>query len=276
MLITSIFVKKFIFNEKYKLNIYESLIFDMPNTFFRFKQFIINQEQAAMKVSTDACILGAYTAKCYAEGATNILDIGSGTGLLSVMLAQKSQCPITAVEIDEGAFEQTKINFAQSPWAARLQVFHASIQDFAVQHASNQYNLLICNPPFFVNSLKSVKKEKNLARHTDSLSFRDLIGCANKLSSEQAHFTVLLPIKESELFEKELVSNGFDFYISERLQIQDNLNKLPHRVILTLEKMPKHTDLIKEIKNKSLIVKDLNGNYTSELAGLMREYYLTV
>jgi tRNA1Val (adenine37-N6)-methyltransferase len=250
----------------------------MSNTYFQFKQFRIEQDRCAMKVSTDACILGAYTAQNGFKQALNILDIGAGTGLLSLMLAQVTQAQITAIEIDRNAYVQAKENFEKSNWADRLQVFHLPIQEY---NAGNQYDLLICNPPFFVNSLKSPKQEKTWARHTDSLPFADLLGCVEKLASEQATFTVLLPIKESQLFENEINARKNKFYISEKLFVQDNLSKLPHRVILVVRLVSKHVtlsqttqDMITKQNEKILIIKGLTNQYTQDFINLMKDYYL--
>lgn len=242
----------------------------MANAYFQFKQFRIEQDKCAMKVSTDACILGAYTAQSIQQDSQYVLDIGTGTGLISLMLAQAMQAQITAIEIDENAYLQAKANFEASKWADRLQIFHQAIQDFNphIQKTREKFDLLICNPPFFVNSLKSPQKEKNLARHTDSLSFEDLLACADRLASENAKFFVLLPVLESLLFEKELNKTNYQFAITEKLLIQDKPDKQPHRVILTLGR--NEETFIEEI----LIVKDINGNYTADFIRLLKEYYL--
>ncbi|GAB4187005.1 MAG: methyltransferase [Thermoflexibacter sp.] len=247
----------------------------MPNTYFQFKQFRIEQANCAMKVSTDACILGAYVAKNYAQSPRTILDIGAGTGVLSLMLAQVSQANITAIEIDEKSFLQAKSNFANSTWKNRLHVFYQSFQQYVnTFSATLSYDLLICNPPFFVNSLKSKKKEKNLARHTDSLPFEDLLMGAEKLTHQGSLFVVLLPTQESEIFENILQ----DFYLQstylqviEKLFISDNPSKQPHRVILTLKKLSQNHD--SKIITKSLTIKDTTGAYTSNFVDLMKDYY---
>lgn len=241
----------------------------MPNTYFQFKQFRIEQGKCAMKISTDACILGAYTAQNIATNSQNILDIGTGTGLLSLMLAQAKEAQITAIEIEDNAYQQAKANFEASSWSNRLQVFHQAIQAFALQQSEiRAFDLLICNPPFFVNSLKSPQKEKSLARHTDSLPFGELLACADRLANENAKFVVLLPLVESLLFEKELNKTNYQFVITEKLLVQDKPNKQPHRVILTLGRKEE------VFLEKILIVKDIIGNYTADFIRLLKEYYL--
>ncbi len=247
----------------------------MPNTYFQFKQFRIEQADCAMKVSTDACILGAYTAHYYAQNIQNILDIGAGTGLLSLMLAQASRASITAIEIDKSAYLQAKSNFAHSPWADRLHIIHQSLQAYILPFPIPQYDLIICNPPFFVNSLKSEKKDKNLARHTDSLSFEELIVGAEKLTHQNSLLIVLLPTKEAVIFEKNLEClhvQPIHLQVTKKLFIADNPSKLPHRVILTLQKLPQRSNL--EIISDYLVVKDAEGAYSNSFVNLMQDYYL--
>jgi len=247
----------------------------MPNTYFQFKQFRIEQANCAMRVSTDACILGAYTAHYYTQNIQNILDIGAGTGLLSLMLAQVSRASITAIEIDEKAYLQAKSNFAHSPWADRLHIAHQSLQAYTPSCLTIQYDLIVCNPPFFVNSLKSQKKDKNLARHTDSLSFEELIVGAEKLTHQNSLLIVLLPTKEAVIFEKNLEClylQSIHWQITKKLFVADNPSKPPHRVILTLEKLPQRSNL--EITSDYLVIKDAEGAYSNNFVNLMQDYYL--
>jgi len=243
----------------------------MPNAYFQCKQFRIVQDKCAMKVSTDACILGAYTAQNYAQTTQNVLDIGTGTGLLSLMIAQASQAQIIAIEIDENAYLQAKENFEASTWADRLQIFHQAIQDFEpslLLTAIQNFDLIVCNPPFFVDSLKPLKEDKKLARHTDSLPFEVLLACADRLASLKAQFIVLLPTAEALLFENELLKGKYAFYIIERLFVRDSPNKKPHRVILTLSRKDNH------LVEKTLTIKDITGSYSIEFTRLMQAYYL--
>ena len=134
----------------------------MSNTYFQFKQFTIHQDKCAMKVCTDACMLGAWTAgKLGGSGINNILDIGCGTGLLSLMLSQKINASIDAVEIDADAAKQAGENISASPWAANIRVIHTSLQEFMPK---KKYDLIICNPPFYENDLRSEHENKNVDR----------------------------------------------------------------------------------------------------------------
>src|SRR5437868_5022622 len=144
----------------------------MPNNYFQFKQFIIQQDNCAMKVCTDACLFGAYIANELQSIPVNtILDIGAGTGLLSLMLAQKTTAVIDAVEIDNAAFEQAKENIAASPWKEKINTYHADISTFKT---GKRYEHIISNPPFFEDDLRSNDEKKNFAKHDSSLTLENL------------------------------------------------------------------------------------------------------
>jgi len=151
------------------------------------------QQQSAMKVCTDAVLFGAMAP---VKKNASVLDIGAGTGLLSLMVAQLGAARVTAVEITEEAFGEANINFQQSPWPDRLTVVHQPIQDYALT-ADRSYDLIICNPPFFDNHYKTDSALKTTARHTDNLAFADLIRIAEQLLDPQGLFYVLLPVHAS-------------------------------------------------------------------------------
>ena len=163
---------------------------------FRFQQFSVIQENSAMKVCTDAVLFGAMAP---VKQGDSLLDIGTGTGLLSLMGAQLGAEQITAVELTLPAYEEAALNFKNSPWAEQLEALHADIQSFAA-HSIAQYDLIICNPPFFTDHSKAYNQLRNTARHTDQLAFEDLLDSVNRLLSEQGLFYVLLPIHAIEKF----------------------------------------------------------------------------
>lgn len=163
---------------------------------FRFQQFSVIQENSAMKVCTDAVLFGAMAP---VKQGDSLLDIGTGTGLLSLMGAQLGAEQITAVELTLPAYEEAALNFKNSPWAEQLEALHADIQSFAA-HSIAQYDLIICNPPFFTDHSKAYNQLRNTARHTDQLPFEDLLDSVNRLLSEQGLFYVLLPIHAIEKF----------------------------------------------------------------------------
>ena len=145
----------------------------MPNDYFQFKQFTIWQDQTAMKVGTDGVLLGAWSR---AAQTGSILDIGTGTGLLALMMAQRTPARVTieGIEIAEKAYQQAKENIKNSPWHKRICLYHQSYQDFYSQY-QKAFDLIITNPPFFDNSLQGEQTDRNLARHSHSLSIQDLL-----------------------------------------------------------------------------------------------------
>lgn len=232
----------------------------MANTHFAFKQFTIHQDQTAMKVTTDACILGAYVDT---QKAKNILDVGTGTGLLALMLAQKSNAKINAVEIDENAYNQAVFNVKDSIFKDKITVFNTSIQDFVT---INSYDLIISNPPFFQNHLKSETLARNNSIHTDSLSFEDLLNAVLQLLSFNGTFVVLLPAYESSVFEQLSISKGI--YPQKKLTIRHRKDTKILRIITTFGRT------IKEIINEELIIKNPDESYSPDFQALLKDYYL--
>ena len=181
----------------------------MPNNYFQFKQFLIQQDKCAMKVCTDACLFGACLPNLLRWKSKNTvaLDIGTGTGLLALMFAQKNlHAIIDAVEIDEAAAKQAKENFDNSPWKERLNVYNNSIQQFA-NSTQKKYEVIICNPPFYENDLKSENQKRNLALHSDALFLEELISVVDLLLTDNGSFFVLLPFHRTKYFEALLLKN---------------------------------------------------------------------
>ena len=232
----------------------------MAKTYFAFKQFIIHQDQTAMKVTTDACILGAYTD---VQGVKNILDIGTGTGLLALMLSQRSEAKIDAIEIDESAYNQVVINIKDSIFKEKITVYNSSIQDF---ESFCLYDLIISNPPFFQNHLKSEIISRNNSLHTDTLTFEDLLSSVLRLLSYNGKFVVLLPAYESSVFEK--LSILKEFYPQKKLIVRHRKGSKILRIITTFGRIKK------EIINEELIIKKPDESYTSDFQALLKDYYL--
>ncbi|MBC8883899.1 methyltransferase [Flavobacterium piscinae] len=165
---------------------------------FQFKQFSIQQNRCAMKVGTDSVLLGAW---CPIENNPfSVLDIGAGTGILSLMIAQRSHAEqIDAIEIDEDAYEQCVENFENSPWGDRIFCFHAGLDEF-VEEPEDEYDLIISNPPFYTEDFKTENSQRDLARFQDAMPFENLVEAANLLLSENGIFAVIIPHKEEESF----------------------------------------------------------------------------
>lgn len=230
---------------------------------FQFKQFLVRQDQTAMKVTTDACILGAYTAL---ENATKVLDIGTGTGLIAMMLAQRSKAQFSAVELDDNAYQQAVENVQNSIFKEQIRVFHQSIQDFAENNKDLYFELIVSNPPFFQNHLKSEQEKRNKALHTDTLSFEDLLASVIKLLSADGRFVVLLPAYESTVLENLALQEGL--YPHKKLLIRHRNGSKILRIITTFGLTEKET--IQE----ELIIRNLDESYTAQFSTLLKEYYL--
>jgi tRNA1Val (adenine37-N6)-methyltransferase len=235
----------------------------MSNQYFQFKQFTVHQERCAMKVSTDACIQGAWTP--IAENVTTVLDIGAGTGLLSLMLAQRNaDINIDAVELDEQAALQAKENVAASPWADRIQVIQSDIKAYTF---TDPYDMVICNPPFFNNSLLGDNAERNNARHTISLSYNDLLHVLGNVLTADGCASILLPYTEHEAWGELLKQNRWR--IHRRLFIKPKADALPNRVVsLCSRAMPE------EVIDEQLVIYAGQGQYTLKAADLLSPFYL--
>ncbi|HSN49268.1 MAG TPA: methyltransferase, partial [Flavobacterium sp.] len=165
---------------------------------FSFKQFSIKQDQCAMKIGTDGVLLGAWTP--IENNPNSILDIGTGTGIIALMLAQRSSAnQIDALEIDENAYEQSVDNFENSPWSDRLFCYHAGLDEF-VEEPEDEYDLIVSNPPFHTEDYYSNNEQRDLARFQDAMPFEDLIEAAALLLSENGIFAVIIPYKEEGNF----------------------------------------------------------------------------
>ena len=175
---------------------------------FQFKQFSLEQDRCAMKIGTDGVLLGAWTP--LTNNPFSILDIGTGTGIIALMLAQRSYAEqIDALEIDDEAYEQATDNFENSPWSDRLFCFHAGLDEF-VEEPEDEYDLIVSNPPFYTDDYKSENEKRDLARFTDAMPFEDLIEAAALLLSENGVFAVIIPFKEEEKFLA--LAKEYDFF----------------------------------------------------------------
>jgi tRNA1Val (adenine37-N6)-methyltransferase len=242
----------------------------MPNSYFQFKQFKIEQDRCAMKVTTDACLFGAWSADQIQNSKVkiqNILDVGTGTGLLSLMVAQKTNAKIDAVEIDEAAAEQAEENFNTSAWKERLTIFKDSLQSFSnfqITKFSN-YDLILSNPPFFDNDLKSENEKRNLALHSSALSLEELFVCVNKLLAVDGMFALLLPYHRNETAKKIAKENNL-FVLQEMHVKQTTVHGFFRTMFLFGRKE------IEPIASEMAIKE--NDNYTAEFIELLKDYYL--
>jgi tRNA1Val (adenine37-N6)-methyltransferase len=238
----------------------------MANSYFQFKQFTIHQDKCGMKVTTDGCLFGAWVAGRLESGAGNILDIGTGTGLLTLMMAQQSKFFIDAIEIDKDAFEQASDNVAASPWANRIKVFHADAKKLV---AKNKYDVIISNPPFYEKELKGDDAQKNLAHHDAGLLLPELLHIIQENLKPGGIFYLLLPYKRNDEVKQLLTAN--DFTIEQMTFVRQSFNHDYFRIMLAGKfKTAKSAEtLIDEIP-----IKDKQDNYSPVFISLLRDYYL--
>ena len=237
----------------------------MPNTWFHFKQFTIQQEQAAMKVGTDGVLLGAWAS--VPGPGSRVLDIGTGTGLIALMLAQRTKSvAVDALEIDSSSARQAKENFQNSPWKERINCIQSSFQDYSSQSKS-RYDLIICNPPFFSGSSKTPSREKNLARHDDSLSLEDIFRGSVSLMKKTTIISLILPIqKEGQAMD---LITEHKLYCNRLTWVKPAPGKSTKRVLLEFSYIPG-----KSIENELTIETELRHVYSDKFKNLINEFYL--
>lgn len=235
----------------------------MSNQTFAFKQFKIVQDKCAMKVGTDAVLLGSWV---NASNAKTILDIGTGTGIIALMLAQKSPARIDAIDIDLNAYIQATENVNDCNWKDRIEVHHISLQQFA-KESDHKYDLIVSNPPYFVDSSKASEESRTNARHTDQLPFKDLLDGVLKLLSPTGKFYVILPTKESELFKEAAEKNKL--FLTKATRIITRTDKPEKRLLMRFEFIQRAFS-----EDSITIEKDERHSYTDEYKELTKDYYL--
>ena len=263
----------------------------VSNSYFQFKKFRIEQGQTAMKVCTEACIFGACVdifKILEIENTIKILDIGAGTGILSLMLAQRitekftestnNQTLIDAVELEEKAFLQAQENIKNSVFSDKIDVFNASIQDFAeifIKENPKKYDLIVSNPPFFSNHLLSKTANKNLALHTNTLSFEDLAKSVSQLLHQNGTFEILLPAYEMSLFEQ--IAHKYNLQITKKLTIfNTEKHKENNKIFRKICTLKFNVNVLDKniILEGNLVIKSEENHYTDSFKGLLKEFYL--
>lgn len=234
---------------------------------FNFKQFKIEQDRCAMKVGTDGVLLGAWAD---VSGAHSVLDIGSGTGVIAIMIAQRTaqaeNVQVHAVEIDDAAFSQSKENMDASPFSTRLQVFHHSIQDFA-KLSTQQYDLIVSNPPFFTGGTFSSNQDKTNVRHTVKLPHSDLLNATRHLLHKNGRFCVILPLIEGLRFIE--IARTYGFHCTKKTEVHTLTNKPVERLLLQFEFHEKPT-----IHDEIVILNsDTRNDYTDAYKLLTNEFF---
>lgn len=232
------------------------------NSVFRFKQFNVDQAGCAMKVNTDAVLLAAMVC---AKDPAHILDVGTGTGVVALMLAQQyAEAFIEAVEIDEIAAATAARNFTNSPFTSRLKSHSSSFEKYFEEYSDKKYDLIISNPPFFINSLRSGDPVKELARHTDNLFFEHLISGSAAHLSGKGSLVLILPLNTAEVVRN--ISPALGLKIQREVLIRSFSGSVPHRSLLTLG-----FDSLKQEIRKFVIYKQARV-YSDEYAHLLKDF----
>lgn len=251
----------------------------MPNNYFQFKQFTIQQEKAALKVSTDSCLFGAWIVKevrsmkyeVRSAGNTlatrhspfTILDIGAGTGLLMLMLAQKCNATIDGIEIDEPSYQQAKENIEASIWNERIQLFHADVKQF---NFSTKYDLILSNPPFYEGDLKSGTANRNVAMHDAGLKLEELMAIVAVNLADDGRFAVLLPYARASYMIA--LAAAANLHLQKHVQVKQSVKHGYFRSMLLFTRIK--TEAVVE----ELAIKDADNNYTDDFVNLLKDYYL--
>jgi tRNA1Val (adenine37-N6)-methyltransferase len=234
----------------------------MPNNYFSFKQFKINQEGSAFKVGTDGVLLGACAGL---DNVSEILDVGAGTGLISIMLAQRCDANITAIEPDYNSYLQSCENVNSCPWKDRITVINTDFQSFIP--GEKKFDLIVTNPPYFIDSLKNPDQRKSASRHNDSLTSADILDGAGRLLKEDGRLQLILPYVEGNIFIAE--ANKYGFYCNSILKIKPLPGGEIRRLILTFSRVRQ-----KPQESFLTIEHGKRHEFTEEYINLTKDFYL--
>lgn len=234
----------------------------MGNNYFRFKHFTVNQKESAFRVGTDGVLLGAWAD---VSGKTRILDIGTGTGLIALMLAQRCAASVTAIEPDIRSFREASENIKQSKWSERISIENCSLQNFSGHDKS--FDLIVTNPPYFIDSLKNPDLSKSVARHNDSLTHKDILEGADRLLTDEGELQLIMPYEEGQKFLSLAREKGF--YPADILNIRPAPDSEIKRLILRFSRKEKHFS-----ERFMTIDKGKRHDFTDEYIALTKDFYL--
>ncbi|MFZ4464149.1 MAG: tRNA1(Val) (adenine(37)-N6)-methyltransferase [Bacteroidales bacterium] len=228
---------------------------------FHLKRFSLMHDRSTMKVGTDAMLLASWVVT---EGVSRVLEIGSGCGIISLILAQRSKAEIDAIDIDEASVEEATINFRFSPWSERLHCYHTDLRQFTTDYS---YDLIISNPPFFTSTFKTQKPRRNLARHEDSLPFPELIDSAKTLLNQKGRFALVLPDLEAEKFIPLAESNGL--FLHKILNIIPVEGKTPNRLNMVFNQNKIDKPII-----ENFTIRNGDQQFTEQYKIMLKDFYL--
>ncbi len=235
---------------------------------FKFKQFNVNQDRCAMKIGTDGVLLGAWTP--VSQNPFSILDIGTGTGVIALMLAQRSQAEVVdALELDEDAYEQAVENFEASPWGDRLFCYHAHLYEFATE-IEDTYDLIVCNPPYFEGSTQLEEQQgsaREQARFEDAMPFELLVASVNQLLEEEGIFCVVIPQMREEEFIR--LAAKANLYPQKITRVHGNSDVPAKRSLICFSRNNESTAQV-----DSLIIETERHQYTDAYQNLVKDFYL--
>ena len=243
----------------------------MANSYFQFKQFTTHQDRCTMKVTTDACLFGAWATKeveCWKFEVSTILDIGTGTGLLSLMLAQKIHAHIDGIEIDKATAGQAVENSAASPWKESINIIHGDVKDASVL-SRKQYDVIVSNPPFYENQLSSPSTKKNIAHHDEGLLLPDLLQVISKKLAPEGLFCLLLPYKRVEEAKQLMEKNHLA--ITHITMVKQSTRHDYFRLFIEGSHAGKPGA---HYTQDEIAIKDEKNEYTREFTELLKDYYL--
>ena len=242
----------------------------MSNPFFRFKEFVVHQEGAAMKVTTDACLFGAWAAHDISmqKKINHVLDIGAGTGLLSLMLAQKTYAPIRGIELDPTAALEAKANVKASPWKDNIEIIQGDVKEFLAE-SGTRYDIIISNPPFYEKEIISPDDKKNMAHHGSTLVLDELFDLVKSNLSPEGKFYLLLPYKR--FFTTLALIQKKQLGIFQLTLVRQSLTHGHFRVMI----IGTHAAYSPPTMTRDEIsIRDEHGEYTPAFTDLLKDYYL--
>jgi tRNA1Val (adenine37-N6)-methyltransferase len=230
---------------------------------FVFRHFSLSHANATMKVGTDAMILGAWAPLM--KSSARLLDIGTGSGVLALMMAQRSNAWITAIDIDAESIREAQANFSNSRWAERLEAKQIALQDFSETETEN-FDCIISNPPFFQNSLLPGNDRYKIAKHTTSLTFEEFFSCSSRLLSDRGNLAVIVPFNnKQQLFD---IAAGYELYPKQILTVFPSVNKIPHRLIASF-----YREKQSEIHSSEITIRNAKGEYSTQYKQLTQDFH---
>ncbi len=227
---------------------------------FQFKSFAVSQQNAAFKVGTDACLLGAWV---NLTGIHKVLELGAGTGLLSLMLAQRSNAQITALEIHEKSAKDARENFQKSPWSDRLELIHSDARTF---DTDAHFDLIISNPPFFRNAIQAKNEHRSRARHQTELSFEDILQLGDKFLNKSARLALIIPVSEYPILNELLEERGLS--VLRMAEVRPVPHKNPHRLLLEISRAQT------EKTSEEFVIELERGQYSPRAQELLKDFLL--